>query len=417
MTEESSAQVVNCPACGAPLPIEQDTEMITCKYCGNVVEIPHARPVEEVQPVEESPLDEPAPETFGPDRDLAKRQALSIGILMAVMALVIFGAAAKGGPRAPTPYHYATSTDDSAMRQVEATNMSKYIQSLIPAEVQPTQTHFPSASPLPTASRVPTGTPVSFSTNLMSASILPPHPVIAIITTTGSPNVYMGCSDGIVETFDSATGMLGPFIRLPLGSHPYVSYALGPAGTIYAAESGQIDVFDHSGSRLQTIGDANHTYISLATGADGTVYAMTSQDTLMRFDPTGKTPQELSGVFKKVTGKAENDAFLTVDRKGNVFVFGIANQTLLEFTTLTGKPTIINIDKKDGVADPRSMAVDDFGRIYLSDGKTGSVKVYSSTGSYFNFIPLGGGSVATDYQNNVVLYHNDSSNVFWVQKP
>ena len=430
MAEESSAQVVNCPACGAPLTFDQGALMVTCKYCGDVVELPHAKPAEpekpaeEVQPVfphQKYQFDEPAPESVGPDRDLARRQALSIGGMLVVVALVIFGAAARGGPRTftPTAYRYSTATDNPAARQAAQTSASwyKYAQSQLTSDVKPTSTSLPVASPLPTASRVPSATPASFSVNLISISLLPPHPAVSIMTSKDSDNVYMGCSDGIIENFSSETGQLGSFVKLPLGSHAYVSFALGPVGTIYAAQGGQIDVFDKSGNRLQTIGDASHTYISLASGSDGSVYAMTSQDTLVRFDPNGKTPEELAGVFKKVTGKPESDAFLTVDRQGNVFVYGIVNQALLEFTSLTGKPTKIMLDKKDGVADPRSMAVDDFGRLFISDGRSGSVKVYTSDGSYFNFIPLGGGAVATDYQNNVVLYHNGSNNVFWVQKP
>ncbi len=221
--------------------------------------------------------------------------------------------------------------------------------------------------------------------------------------------------DGRVQTFDSAGKFQSAFTLSVDGSKVYVtSMTVGRDGRIYVARNLKIFVYDAAGNELDQFGDSDHHYQSVTMGGDGKLYAISGSELIVRLAPDGTVDLEIPDTFAKVTGDIDIDSHVAADGLGNMYIVGGFHYLVLKYN-----PQGTYVDQFGGEAkgsagsepgkftSPRAIAVDGYGRIYVSDFL--DVQVFDSDGTYLNRIPLEKGvafGLAVDDQNRLYAVTN-----------
>ena len=144
---------------------------------------------------------------------------------------------------------------------------------------------------------------------------------------------------------------------------------------------------------------------------DGSVVAAwyKNRDDLIRFDREGRVTLLVESAISNITNDSELDMRLAVDGTGNIYVLAYFNQAVFVFSP-DGK--YVSRFGSRGDADgqftsPRSIAVDNLGKIYIAD--FGGVMIYASDGRYLDTLPVNGAvmGMAFDDQNNLYLVADD----------
>ncbi len=221
--------------------------------------------------------------------------------------------------------------------------------------------------------------------------------------------------DGRVQTFDSTGKFQSAFTLNGDGSKVYVtSMTVGRDGRIYVARNLKIFVYDAAGNELDQFGDSDHHYESVTMGGDGKLYAISGSESIVRLLPDGTVDLEIPDTFAKVTGDIDIDSHVAADGLGNMYIVGGFHYLVLKYN-----PQGTYVDQFGGEAkgapgtepgkftSPRAIAVDGYGRIYVSDFL--DVQVFDADGSYLNRIPLDKGvafGLAVDDQNRLYAVTN-----------
>jgi DNA-directed RNA polymerase subunit RPC12/RpoP/streptogramin lyase len=240
------------------------------------------------------------------------------------------------------------------------------------------------------------------------------------VTVDGNGNIIVGdFQDGRIQIFDPS----GKYVStIALGNKVGIdSLAASHDGKIYAAHQGKISVYDSTGKDIQDIRNDQLYFNAIALGPDGTLYATTDDDTIVHFNQNGKINLQITKAFENVTGNGESDAAIAVDGLGNIYAVGTSNYLVFKFTP-DGKYVNqfggeSNGDNQNGKFDePSGIAVDGYGRVYVSD-IFGNVQVFDSSGAYLNNIPAEGYGISIDNQNNAYVTLSDKVVKYQVQKP
>jgi LSD1 subclass zinc finger protein len=213
-------------------------------------------------------------------------------------------------------------------------------------------------------------------------------------------NIYVGdYSDGRIQIFDAQ----GNFLKLiNLGSYNYIaSLVVAPDGTFFACASGKILHFDSYGEELKTPiyatpSNTSNYFENIALGADGSLYATAGQETIFRFAQDGTINLTIQDAFKSVTNDSELDMHLAVDGLRNIYVLGTFNNIVLKYS-----PEGKYLDRFGGETQhpaegvdpgrfqaPDTLAVDGYGRIYVSD--IWGIQVFDANGQYLDFFKIDG---------------------------
>ena len=227
--------------------------------------------------------------------------------------------------------------------------------------------------------------------------------------------------DGRIQVFDPTGKFVSTF---SLGSKTIIpSLAVSPDGKIYVANGGDISIFDESGNQQGTIKKESHYFDDIAFGGDGLLYSVTEDDTIDRFNSKGNINLEITNAFENVTGNSETIQHITVDGLGNIYVAGANNYLILKYSSAGKYINQFGGENNDPAqfqsgkfVEPGQLAVDGYGRVYVSDVFT-NVQVFDSTGAYLNSIPVSAYGIAIDNQNNVYVTLSDHVEKFQVQKP
>ncbi len=281
-------------------------------------------------------------------------------------------------------------------------------------------------------SPIAAGLPIGFSSKLLSFGSEGIGPGMfqdpRTIGLDGNGNITVAdYEDGRVQTFDPAGKFVSGFTVTEKDGKPYVSgLAVGRDGTIYMTHGWSLYVYDPSGKLVKTVGDDNHRYDDVVMGADGKLYAIANEESIVRFAPDLSIDLEIPATFSKITGDQELDSHLAVDGLGNMYVVGTFNYLVLKYTPdgtyvdqFGGEAKDASVFQPGKFVSPDAIAVDGFGRVYVSD--FGTIQVFDSSGSYVNNIGIDKGAVfgmVFDDQNNLYTITNQSVvTKFRVQAP
>jgi sugar lactone lactonase YvrE len=223
--------------------------------------------------------------------------------------------------------------------------------------------------------------------------------------------------DGRIQTFDSAGKFKSGFSIGTPGKKVYVGgMAVGRDGTIYVAHDQKIFAYGASGKQTQVIGDDQHSYGDVVMGADGKLYAIDNQESIVRFKPDGTVDLEIKDTFAQVTGDMDIDTHLAVDGLGNMYLVGAFHYLVLKYSPqgnfidqFGGEAKDAAINEPGKFTSPEAIAVDGYGRIYVSDFL--NIQVFDPSGTYLNSIGIDKGAafgLAFDDQNNFYVVTNQN---------
>jgi sugar lactone lactonase YvrE len=233
--------------------------------------------------------------------------------------------------------------------------------------------------------------------------------------------------DGRVQTFDSTGKFLSSFSLSPDGKKVYVSsMAVGRDGKIYVVHSSKIHVYDQKGNEVDTFGDNENTYDQVAVGGDGKLYAIADQESIVRLTPDGNVDLSIPDTFTKVAGDMDIDTHVAADGLGNMYIVGAFHYLVLKYSPQGDYLDQFGGEAKAGASNqpgkftsPSAIAVDGYGRVYVSD--FWGIQVFDSDGTYLNLIPMDQGvafGMTFDDQNNLYLVTNQNHVMkFAVQPP
>jgi hypothetical protein len=223
--------------------------------------------------------------------------------------------------------------------------------------------------------------------------------------------------DGRVQTFDPAGKLTSSFSLSPGGKKVYVtSMAVSRDGQIYIVYNSKIHVYDAKGTDAGVVGDDKHQYDQVVIGGDGKLYAIAGQESIVRLQPDGKVELEIPETFAKVTGDMDIDTHLAVDGLGNMYIDGGFHYLVLKYSPqgeyldqFGGEAKSAASGEPGKFTSPGAIAVDGYGRVYVSDFF--GIKVFDSSGTFLSQIAMDQGvpfGMAFDDQNHLYLVTNQN---------
>jgi sugar lactone lactonase YvrE/DNA-directed RNA polymerase subunit RPC12/RpoP len=221
--------------------------------------------------------------------------------------------------------------------------------------------------------------------------------------------------DGRVQTFDSSGKFQSGFSLG--GKKVYVtSMAVGRDGKIYVAHDQKIFVYDSAGKVVSQIGDDQRRYDSVTAGGDGKLYAIADSETIVRLKPDGTVDLEIPDTFTKIAGDIDIDTHVAADGLGNMYIVGAFHYLVLKYTAdgtyvdqFGGEARSGATDEPGKFVSPQAIAVDGYGRVYVSDFL--AIQVFDADGTYLNRIPMDQGvafGMGFDDQNRLYVVTNQN---------
>jgi len=180
-------------------------------------------------------------------------------------------------------------------------------------------------------------------------------------------------------------------------------------GAVYTVVGSQLYVYDGMTGNL--LGRLDHPdgwgFDDVTIAPNGSVVAAwcKGQDDIIRFDRNGQINLLVENAIENVTDDSELDMRVAVDGSGNIYALAYFNEAVFIFS-----PDGRYISRFGSVGDaegqftsPRSIAVDNLGKIYIADFP--GVMIYASDGRYLDTLPVNGAVMGMifDDQNNLYL--------------
>jgi sugar lactone lactonase YvrE len=257
-------------------------------------------------------------------------------------------------------------------------------------------------------------------------------------------NVYVASSaTNSVIRYDGTTGaLIGTFVSASSGglTTPF-GLAFGPDGNLYVGSEGTNAIYRYNG----TTGAFIDTFVAATSGglndpkgivfgADGNLYVSSpASNSILRYQgPSGPSPgsplpstgQTGATFVPAGSGGLSVPMDLTFGPDGNLYVENTANSTgsplaVLKFDGTTGAflSTFVAAGA-GGMMEPRGLAFDQDGRLYVADSASNAVHRYDSTGQYLDdpvvaapiseLFPVG---LAFDAQGRLLIAGRNSNTV------
>jgi DNA-binding beta-propeller fold protein YncE len=359
---------LHCPSCGAPLDYDEQSESKTmrCPFCDNVVMLPERqRPAVQQQVVVKW-------------KSSGNKNAVTAGVIVAFVAVFVTGGVALFA------YHQITKTTADVKRAVSIPTTKNTLA--------------PSSSDAWAGYTQPD---MAFG----SDGIGPGHFKDArSIAVDAEGRIYVGeYSGGRVQVFDSSGKFVTQWMVDP--KMPLRGMAADRKGTVYVVQKGDITRYEGaSGKSLGTMGSGR--FDDVAATADGGLVAFSYQarDDIVRLDSTGQVTKIIRAAISGQTERSELNMRVAADGVGNIYALGAFNDAVFKFTAdgrfvtqFGGKG-----DEPGQFTAPSAIAVDNQGRVYVSDFK--GVQVFDANGRYLGLIKVKGAASGLTFNDRNELF-------------
>ena len=366
----SDPKAFNCPSCGGPLTITGSEVEVVCPYCGTHVLVPEELRSKPAAPVAPQPIVQPeviiVPQYTMPSaRPYRARRSGCGGLVFMLLILAgVIGYVLRANPgligelsgqmvppkRTSAPanaYPGAILTGDFGSGPGHFSNISHFA-------VDPAGHFFISESS-------------TFRIQKFDAS-----------------GKYIGSWD-----VDSGNSTTGPN-----------DLAADNNGNIYAVEDSAILKYDNNGKQLGKYTDldkygAGDHYEKIAVSPQGSLWAITFGNGLLHLDSQGKIldriADPISSQFPGSNAMLASVDHLTIDKSGNIYMLAsdTVHEKVLVFSP-DGKKLLAKFgdsgDTPGKFKNPQAIAVDDQGRVYVS--QFNGLQVLDSQGRYLRNLPL-----------------------------
>jgi DNA-binding beta-propeller fold protein YncE len=366
---------LQCPTCGAPLDHDEkdERETIRCPFCNNTMMLPErARRAARRESVTHTFS---RPHTSGGSR----AGGVALGIIFLVLAFA--------GGIVYFVVRTISSTVSSVTRTVVAPNTKS---TLAPTKPDPWAGY--------------TQPDMSFG----SEGIGPGHFKDArSIAVDAEGRIYVGeYSGGRVQVFDAAGKYLTQWMadtKMPLRG-----LAADRRGIVYIVQRNKITRYEGmTGKALGELSDGRRSgFDDVWVTADGGLVASAGsiQDDIIHFDSSGQVSKIITKAISSQTERSEMGVRVAADGSGNIYALGTFNNAVFKFS-----PDGRFLTQFGGAGDeqgqfraPGAIAVDNQGRVYVSDFK--GVQVFDANGRYINLIKVKGAASGMIFNDRNELF-------------
>jgi DNA-binding beta-propeller fold protein YncE len=205
------------------------------------------------------------------------------------------------------------------------------------------------------------------------------------IAVDGEGRIYVGdYTGGRVQVFDAEGKFQTQWMVDP--KMPLRGMAADRRGNVYVVQSGKIQ--RHEGATGKHLGELAYAdgwgFDNVVTTPDGGLVAAwrRHRDDIVRFDAAGRVTKVIRAAVSGQTDESELDLRVAVDGLGNIYALGTFTDSVFKFT-----PDGRFVNRFGGRGEqpgqfraPHAIAVDNQGRVYVSDFK--GVQVFDKDGRY-----------------------------------
>ena len=358
---------LKCPSCAAPVDFNDDDAAPTfrCHFCNNTVVVPESMrraagppPAEQVQVF--------VPYTY--HRRQHKSSLVPLAAVFIVLALIgiVFAVVFFG----------VMSSINSTVSHV--TN----IQTLVPNGGVPANPTAPTGSSVATVTLKfgSEGTGPGYFTDARSIAL------------DGQGHIYVGeYLGGRIQVFDASGKFVTQWTVDP--KMPLRGMAADRKGTVYVVQRGEIHRYEGiTGRQLGKVSYGETGFDDVTVAADGGLVAAyrRHRDDIVRFDPSGNVAKVMQAAISGQTDRSELNMRVAVDGTGTVYALGTFNDAVFKFNPDGRYVTRFGSagDKPGQLRAPSAIAVDNKGRVYVTDIK--GIQIFDSDGRYIDLFKADG---------------------------
>ncbi|MCA1591310.1 MAG: hypothetical protein LC754_01370 [Acidobacteria bacterium] len=366
---------LRCPSCGAPVDYDErgERDTVRCPFCESTVMLPRR----ERRAVEQPPAVEYK----------SNNTSVIAGVIVAFVAVIVTGLVAFYALHS----YYSASTN--VKRPVSSPNVriNLPLKNTSEGEAQPN---------------------LSFGSEGTGAGYFKDARSIAV---DAEGHIYVGeYIGGRVQVFDSTGKFLTQWTvdaKMPLRG-----MAADRRGTVYVVQKGKIT--RHEGMTGRTQGDVAYSgrsgFDDVAVTAEGGLVAFSSDahDDIIRFNSSGEVTKVIRSAISGQTDRSELTIRVATDGLGQIYALGAFNDAVFKFSpdgrflTQFGSAG----DEPGQFRAPQAIAVDNQGRVYVSDIK--GVQVFDANGRYLNFMKVKGVAFGMVFNDHNELFIAARTQVF-----
>jgi ribosomal protein L7/L12 len=236
------------------------------------------------------------------------------------------------------------------------------------------------------------------------------------VSVDNNDHIFVGEFDGgRVQVFDEKGNYLTQWKAT--GEETGDIYLSGMAaarnGAVYTVVGSLLYVYDGMTGNL--LGRLDHPdgwgFDDVTVAPDGSVVAAwyKGRDDIIRFDQNGQIELFVENAIGNVTNDSEMETKVAVDGTSNIFALAYFNEGVFVFSPDGKYVSRFGSfgDAKGQFTSPRSIAVDNLGKIYIADFP--GVMIYASDGRYLDALPVNGAvmGMTFDDRNNLYVVAND----------
>ncbi|MDT5261269.1 MAG: tripartite motif-containing protein 71, partial [Acidobacteriota bacterium] len=211
-------------------------------------------------------------------------------------------------------------------------------------------------------------------------------------------------SGGRVQVFDATGKFLNQWIVDP--KMPLRGMAADRRGTVYVVQKGEIKRYEGTTGKALGTSGGGRGFDDVATTADGGLVAFSYQnrDDIVRLDSAGQVTKAIRSAISGQTDRSELSIRVAADGLGQIYALGEFNNAVFKFTPEGRFLTQFGSDGDElgQFRAPSAIAVDNQGRVYVSDFK--GVQVFDGNGRYLDLIKLKGAASGLAFNDRNELF-------------